>query len=262
MDMFGTTLAQMRRARRLSQTALSHRSSVSQRHISFLESGRSHPGPETVKKLAAALALDYADTNQIYTAAGFTPPRPEFDFQAAEFAPARQVIMRILTRHEPYPAFVTDRAGYLIQHNDAVGRILRHLAPNQDLWVQTAHQGRANLFDLSFHPKGLAGLMLNPEQVVPHSLRRLDNVAVHSKSAQAVRKRVSTYPVVSRYGRHASGEHTPIISERYRLHDQEVSLTGISSSFGAPEDVSAQNIQIELYFAADDKTHQTLTALR
>ena len=54
---FGIALAQLRRARGWSQEELAHKAQISQRHVSFLETGRSKPGQAALAKLPRALAL-------------------------------------------------------------------------------------------------------------------------------------------------------------------------------------------------------------
>ena len=70
---FGQQLKQWRIRRNFSQLSLSLSSNVSQRHISFIESGRSRPSREMVLKLAAVLDIPLRQQNQLLTAAGFAP---------------------------------------------------------------------------------------------------------------------------------------------------------------------------------------------
>ena len=54
-DLFGPMLRAWRRRRGASQLALALQSGVSQRHVSFLESGRARPSREMVVQLSTAL---------------------------------------------------------------------------------------------------------------------------------------------------------------------------------------------------------------
>lgn len=60
---FGVLLKQWRNQRSLSQLDLSLLSQVSQRHISFLESGRAKPSQEMVLQLAAILEIPLRHQN-------------------------------------------------------------------------------------------------------------------------------------------------------------------------------------------------------
>ena len=77
---FGLLLKHWRSQRNFSQLALSMASDVSQRHISFIESGRSHPSRDMVLRLATVLDIPLRQQNKMLTAAGFAPIYSEFDF--------------------------------------------------------------------------------------------------------------------------------------------------------------------------------------
>ncbi len=70
---FGDLLRGWRQVRRLSQLELATVAEVSQRHLSFLETGRSAPSREMVIHLATALQAPLRDRNAWLTAAGFAP---------------------------------------------------------------------------------------------------------------------------------------------------------------------------------------------
>jgi transcriptional regulator with XRE-family HTH domain len=76
---FGTLLKQWRNRSNLSQLDLSITSQVSQRHISFLESGRSKPSQEMVLQLATVLEIPLRQQNLMLSAAGFSPIHAETD---------------------------------------------------------------------------------------------------------------------------------------------------------------------------------------
>src|ERR1700761_4973499 len=118
-DTFGPMLRTWRRRRGASQLALALQSGVSQRHVSFLESGRARPSREMVVQLTSALDVPLRQRNTMLLAAGFAPVYRESGLGAPELAPVRQAIDRILKQQEPYPAVVIDRLWYLLQANDA-----------------------------------------------------------------------------------------------------------------------------------------------
>src|SRR5262245_49867123 len=118
-DMFGPMLRTWRRRRGASQLALALQSGVSQRHVSFLESGRARPSREMVVQLTTALDVPLRQRNAMLLAAGFAPVYRETNLAAPELTPVRQAIDRILKKHEPYPAIVIDRLWNLQQANEA-----------------------------------------------------------------------------------------------------------------------------------------------
>jgi transcriptional regulator with XRE-family HTH domain len=70
---FGSHLRLWRKRRGLSQLDLAGAAAASQRHVSFLESGRSQPSREMVLCLAAALDVPLRQQNTLLLAAGFAP---------------------------------------------------------------------------------------------------------------------------------------------------------------------------------------------
>ena len=60
---FGRHVKQWRRQRGFSQLDLAVRADVSQRHVSFIETGRSRPGEDVVHRVAEALEVPIRDRN-------------------------------------------------------------------------------------------------------------------------------------------------------------------------------------------------------
>lgn len=70
---FPRLLREWRRKRRLSQLDLALTSGVSQRHVSFLESGRANPSRNMILQLSETLEVPLRERNTWLTAAGFAP---------------------------------------------------------------------------------------------------------------------------------------------------------------------------------------------
>lgn len=93
---FGGLLRTWRRRRGASQLDLALQAGVSQRHLSFLESGRARPSREMVVQLSGALDVPLRQRNTLLLAAGFAPAYRESGLAAPELAPVRQAIDRLL----------------------------------------------------------------------------------------------------------------------------------------------------------------------
>jgi len=120
----GDLLRDWRRRRRRSQLDLALDAEISQRHLSFVESGRSAPSREMVLRLTERLAVPLRERNAILVAAGFAPVYRERPLHAPEFAVARAMIERILSGHEPHPALAVDRHWTLLSANRATAVLL------------------------------------------------------------------------------------------------------------------------------------------
>ena len=69
----GALIREWRVRRRMSQLDLAGEADISQRHLSFLESGRAAPSREMVVRLAERLDIPLRQRNRLLLAAGFAP---------------------------------------------------------------------------------------------------------------------------------------------------------------------------------------------
>ena len=69
--LFGAELKRWRHHRRYSQLELASVAAISQRHLSFLETGRSRPSPEMVEHLSVVLDIPLRARNSLLNTAGF-----------------------------------------------------------------------------------------------------------------------------------------------------------------------------------------------
>src|ERR1700712_837637 len=104
----GVLLRHWRSARGKSQLDLSLDTGVAQRHISFIESGRSVPGRQTLAELADALDVPLRERNALLLAAGYAPVYSESAWNAAEMHGVTRALDRMLRQNEPFPAVVMD----------------------------------------------------------------------------------------------------------------------------------------------------------
>ena len=70
---FGDLLREWRKRRHHSQLSLALDAGISQRHLSFVESGRSTPSREMVLKLAEQLEIPLRERNRLLYPPGFPP---------------------------------------------------------------------------------------------------------------------------------------------------------------------------------------------
>lgn len=120
----GALLRDWRVRRRLSQLECALEAEISQKHLSFIESGRARPSREMVLHLTERLGVPLRERNAIMLAAGYAPAFPARDLSDPALAPARAAIAAILKAHEPYPALAFDRRWDLIDANAGVARLL------------------------------------------------------------------------------------------------------------------------------------------
>ncbi len=154
-------LQQWRRRRALSQLGLSLDAGVSQRHLSFLESGRSRPSREMVLMLAGALGLPLRERNAMLAAAGFAPMFREEGLAGLEAEPVRRALGFMLDQQEPYPGIVIDGHWNLLMANAAAGRMLAEFLDLEAFAAAHCGGGPPNILKLTVHPDGLRPWIVN-----------------------------------------------------------------------------------------------------
>src|SRR5687768_8031928 len=115
----GPLLREWRMRRRRTQLELALEAGVSQRHLSFVETGRTRPSADMVLLLAEQLEVPFRERNHLLLAAGHAPAFPERSLDDPELAPVREALDLVLTQHEPYPAVVIDRRWNIVAANSA-----------------------------------------------------------------------------------------------------------------------------------------------
>lgn len=255
----GALLREWRRRRHLSQLALALEADVSQRHLSFVESGRAQPSREMVLRLAEHLQMPLRERNRLLLAAGYAPMYAERSLDDPALAAARDAVQRVLAGHEPYPALAVDRHWNLVAANDAVAPMLAGAAP--ELLAPPV-----NVLRLSLHPDGLAPRIVNLAQWRAHLLERLHQQVLASTDPAlgALHAELAALPAP----RQPAG-HPPSIADDgagvfvpLQLATDAGVLTFLSTTtvFGTPVDVTLAELALECFFPADAATARALGA--
>src|SRR5262245_19719572 len=125
----GELVRSWRQRRHLSQLDLAGSAEISQRHLSFVESGRAMPSREMVLRIARYLHIPQREQNSLLVAAGFAPVYRERPLSDGALAGVREMIDRILRGYEPFPAIAVDRHWTMVLANAAVAPLLSGVSP-------------------------------------------------------------------------------------------------------------------------------------
>ena len=106
----GDHLREWRQRRRLSQLEFALEADISQRHLSFIESGRALPSREMLMHLAERLDVPLRERNPMLLAAGFAPIFPVRKLDDPALAPARRAIDMLLIM--PLPKIDVEEDGF------------------------------------------------------------------------------------------------------------------------------------------------------
>ena len=263
-DLFGPMLRAWRRRRGASQLALALQSGVSQRHVSFLESGRARPSREMVVQLSSALDVPLRQRNTMLLAAGFAPVYRESGLGAPELAPVRQAIDRMLKQQEPYPAVVVDRLWNLLQANDAANAFTLFLFEGPPPAPPAGKP--ANLLRWLLDPNALRPKLSNWEEVARHlvSTTYAEILADGGEpKALAFIEDVMAYPDVPASFRKLRFEErpAPVLTLDYIVGGRSLSVFTTIATLGTPQDVTLQEVRIECFFPADERSDALFRSL-
>jgi hypothetical protein len=141
---------------------------TTQRHLSFIESGRTKPSRDMILRLAATMSLSLRQQNALMLAAGYAPVWRERDLSAPDLAVVNSALDYMLAQHEPYPAFVIDRCWNLLRANRGALNLTEFLTGGAP---STAPSEPVNLAVALLAPDGFRPFIVNWQEVVLHFIR-------------------------------------------------------------------------------------------
>ncbi len=252
-DEFGPSLRRWRQARGVSQLDLALACGTSQRHLSFLETGRSRPSRGMVLQLGAALNIPLRHQNEMLVAAGLAPafgPRPA---DAPELAPVNQALDHALRLQDPFPAVVVDRHYGLLRANQGALALLGFAAG------EALPPGPLNLARLLLGP-ALRDVVENWADAAAWMVRRLraealleDPLAPPGANPLAD---LLDDPGLNALAAQAkdTGILPPALAVRFRRDGVVLSLFSMVATVGTPLDAGLQDLRLELFYPTDEAT--------
>jgi len=256
----GILLRQWRKRRRLSQLDLACEAEISQRHLSFIESGRASPSREMLLHLAEQLAVPLRERNALLVAAGFAPVYRERALDDPALGAARAAIELILAAQNPYPALAVDRHWTLVAANEAAALLMKGV----DAKLSAPP---VNVLRVSLHPDGLGPRIRNLRQWRAHVLARLLQQIENSADPvlTALLAELKAYPVPAASNawsmagpRDFAGIAVPL---ELVLDGGILSFFSTTTVFGTPLDISLSELAIESFFPADGGTAEAMRRL-
>jgi transcriptional regulator with XRE-family HTH domain len=252
----GPLLRDWRRRRRLSQLDLANDATVSARHLSFVETGRSKPSRELVLHLAEHLSVPLRERNSLLLAAGYAPTYGQTPLDAAEMTPVRDALDSLLAGHQPFPAVVVDRRWDLVTANAPALSLLTEGVADELLAPPS------NALRISLHPHGLAPRIANFPTWAAHLVDRVRREAdlYGDPDLAALHDELCGYPGVA-----GSHEPPPVARQLFVplvLHtgDRDLSFFSTVATFGTARDITVEELAIEAFYPADAATAEELRA--
>lgn len=243
----GNLLRYWRHQRGKSQLALSLDTGISQRHLSFVESGRSVPSRDVLLIVSETLDIPLRERNVLLLASGYAPVYTEWVWEGPEMASLTKAIDRMLLQQEPHPALVLDRYWNVIRTNEAAPRFFGSFVDLE------ARKRPRNLLDLMFDPAGMRPFVEEWESVAVGLLRRVYRESVghtvDQKTAELL-KNLEKYPGVKELSR-VPKTQAPVLPITFVRGDERYSYFSLITTVGVPQCITSQELRIECMFPTD-----------
>jgi transcriptional regulator with XRE-family HTH domain len=244
----------------MSQLALALEAEISSRHLSFVETGRSHPSREMVILLAEVLDVPPRARNDLLAAAGYVPIYRESGLDDPEMAQFRRALDFILRQQEPFPAIVLDRYWNILLANGGADRLFGFLlAPEATKTVGP------NALRLICHPQALRPCIVNWEATAAALIQWVHRDLLRSADLGVRRllEELLAYPDVPRNWRtlDLDAPAAPFLAIDMYKDDMHFRFFTTLTTLGTPYDITLHELRIESFFPADAATDTTLRRL-
>ncbi|HEV7408333.1 MAG TPA: helix-turn-helix transcriptional regulator [Bradyrhizobium sp.] len=254
----GDLLRSWRNRRAMSQADLAFEAGISIKHMSNVETGKAIGSRETLMQLAAALGLSLRDRNALLEAGGFARQYGERDLSAPEVADAKRAIDLLLRRHEPFPAIVTDRQWNVIEANRAAKRLMILLLGAERMTRPLNHM------KMFLCPDELRPFVENWGSVAAALMVRARHEAMAAPldlALQSTWRELTKLPDVAAPQLNESEAPGPLCEVHLRHGDICIGLIGAVLTLGTPQDVTLQELRVEMFMPADAASEAALVAL-
>jgi transcriptional regulator with XRE-family HTH domain len=256
---FADLLKSWRQKRRLSQLDLALSSGVSQRHVSFLESGRARPSRSMILRLSESLEVPLRERNDWLTAAGFAPVFKARTLDDPQMNQVMAAVRMMLANHAPFPAIAIDRAWNIRMSNAPFDMLSAMMGA--DVWKRVGGPER-NLMRLFFHPDGIRPFVTNWKSISPllwHRARR-EAAALGGQEMKQVLTELGQYQDADTLWAAEDAALVPVLPFEIAKDGVRVSLFTVIATFGTAQDVTADELRIESLFPADEATDRLFRA--
>ena len=248
MSAFGAVLKEIRNAHALSQHALAERLGSTQRHVSFVETGRSTPTDYFVTRLCRTLDLTLAQRANLFEAAGLPTVYMARDLGSDEVRAALDLLESRVLAHWPFPALVLDPAWTIQRENPRFRAVFGQLLPDT-----SDHNRQLNLLDLLQEPQ-VQGLITNWPQAAEMFYSRLQSAAARHPEAAEVFARARANGMFDALPRSLAdaGPAPVFIPLRFSFPGgEQLEMTSLVGRLAAAHDCLVEGLEVELFVPCD-----------
>jgi len=254
----GDIIRYWRKKRGLSQMALANQLDVSFRHLNYLENDKSRGSRPLLLQLGECLNLSLRARNALLSASGYAPEFRQVNLSASEDQQARQILESILKALEPNPAMIIDQNLNILLCNRGMDLVIDTFAANpQRLRAQPLTIPRLN-----FHPDGLREAIVDKRMTMGGHLGRLHRALESTefqyqdldnyRELQQLADQLSEDMDGSGLDSEAIESPHLIVPIELRRGEHRVSFYTAITTLGSPQDVTLQELQVDIGFPTDE----------
>ncbi|MCT8159304.1 helix-turn-helix domain-containing protein [Pseudoruegeria sp. SHC-113] len=177
---FGPVLKSVRSALGLSQAALALELASTQRHISFLETGRAQPSRSFLVRLCAELRLSPGQRASLFAASGYANPYRMRELDSRDVTATLDMIEHRVLGNWPFPAFLLDKSWNILRRNAMAQHLFGAFLPGTE-----PTNSPDNLLAVMLSP-GFMGLIENWEDASAALFFRLQSAAARDATVAAI----------------------------------------------------------------------------
>ena len=252
---FGPQLKSLRQELGLSQGALALALDSTQRHVSFLETGRSAPSREMVGRIATSLSLSAGQRATLFEASGFHSPYPRRAPGSEDVKAALDMMERQIIGHWPFPGFVLDAHWNVLRSNQPGQRMLATVGQGTN--------GPANILEMLLSD-AMRPRIVNWEEASAAIYFRLQHAATRSTNLANVLERAKRRGVFTHVLRHIISQEDVPIFVPIELDMPGIGPLRISSLLGhlaSVHDSVVEGCEVELVVPIDEAAAEGLRTL-
>lgn len=251
METVGDILNKWRKKQRYSQLQLALELTVSSKHISFIETGRSIPSKEMILKISLFLFMPKREINRALYLAGHAPVYTELSASDESLKPVFDAVDKMIENHMPYPALVLNQCWDVVKVNLSAQKLL----------VDIGFSKHTNLLEALIVDKPEFSKIINWHEVVSTVLSRLKqeiSLLGGSEHLQEYEKRLSNLLQESSESFNADDieqevEKT-IPTTQIQLNEKILSFFSIIAQLGSIQDITLSEYKVELMFPSNEQT--------
>lgn len=256
----GNLLRHARGIKCTSQLELAFRLGVSQRHVSFVESGRARPSRDLLLAWLTEVDAPKPIRNAALLQAGFSLSGTPDGRAEVTHTITRAALVRMLQAHEPLPALAFDSDWRVVEHNAGCHWLSSVIMPGP--WNERTDRRGLNLLDAAMHPQGFFSRIRNFEVVAPAMLMQL-KAETWSRPELIPKAEAFEAFLFDRFGTLPPIEFEacqPNLDIEFETEWGCLSFLSIQSVFGLVQDVSPASYRLELWYPNDAATRDIVLA--